>query len=230
MTEATAQDVVRRQWPPYGPGSTRLLVLGWCLWLLGAWGATLWNDSPVPATRWMVFSALIGLMAIWPVWRLSISDPITSRRGRWDAMGQTLLDWACLMVVFQVVVWPLRLTAGWSLAQTWWLDASIGVWSGLTGLLIAWGRCGTTCAGRTLAMVGCLALLFAEPAVMLLIGGNWTLRVSPIETVWALCAPPTRFRVEPWVSQVTAVALAAAVGWLALGVWVGATRLDRPHR
>lgn len=219
MTEATTQDVVRRQWPPYGPGSTRLLVLGWCLWLLGAWLVTLWNDSPVPSTRWMVFSALIGLMAIWPVWRLSQSEGFVPGGGRWNAIGQTLLDWVCLVAVLQVVIWPLQLTAGWSLSQAVWLDAAIAAWSGLTGLVIAWGRGWPGPGRRTLAAGLCLGLVLVEPALMLLIGGDWAWRVSPIETVWALCSPPTRFRLEPWASHVTATAVAAAVGWLGIGLW-----------
>ncbi len=76
-------------------------------------------------------------------------------------------------------------------------------------------------------MALCVGVLLAEPAAMLLSGGRWPVRVSPLEAVWALSAPAARARYGAWTPQVAAVAAAAAIGWLAWGVWLAAARRSR---
>ncbi|MEX2213783.1 MAG: hypothetical protein WD768_06635 [Phycisphaeraceae bacterium] len=61
--------------------SSRELLLGWCFWLLGSWfvlGLGL-DGTPV---RWMIFSAMIGMLMLWPLFRLS-QDGFLSPRRRW---------------------------------------------------------------------------------------------------------------------------------------------------
>lgn len=214
--------------------SVRGLILGWCLWLLGSWGVTLAIDSSVPAGRWMVFSVMMGLMAIWPAFRLSqANEPQVPGRLR-----LVLLDWLCMLAVFQTVVWPLRLLGAWSIRQACWLNGAVAAWSLLSGLLIAWG-CGRSAgSGRTAAMVLCILLLVGEPAVMLLAGlgrpagagPGWTMRVSPVQTVWALTRPPSRFRLDPWTDHIKAAGLAAVAGWVVLGGAALIGRIRRPDR
>ena len=195
--------------PP--PAHTRPLVLGWCLWLLGAWSVALFIDSTTPAVRWMVFSVLTGLMMIWPAVRLSqMNFDEAAKHGG----AQTLLDWLCLMLVLQAVIWPLRFSAQWSFTQTWWLDSAIMGWSALTALIIAWGRRSARPWTRSVAMGGCVGLLLGEPALMILVSGHWMLKISPIQTVWALSLPPKQFVLEPWITHVVAAAAAAMIGWL----------------
>ncbi|MEL7087873.1 MAG: hypothetical protein AAGL98_05435 [Planctomycetota bacterium] len=227
----------------------RVLMVGWCLWLLGAW-IVLWvvGGWTVPALRSMVFASVVGLMGLWPAVRLSqmtrrypavgagglpeIGD-VTARE--WArACGGTLIDWVCLNAVFQIVLWPLQLAAGWEVIQTVWLSIAVVAWSLLTGLLIAWGR-GTDRGGwRMAAMLLCIGLVVVEPALWCL---GWMsgaspgvgmpmMRLSPIQALWTLSAPG--MAPEQAVSiviaqapQIVSAAVAALVGWGVLGGLLG---------
>ena len=215
--------------------SPRELVLAWCIWLLGSWGVTLSIDSAVPAVRWMVYSSLIGLMMMWPAYRLS-QGCVKKKRGD-DAdddspQGATSLitpsvilrDWFCLMMVFQAVVWPLRITARWEIQQTLWLDGAIAGWSLLAAALTAMGCRSCRAGHRTIAMLCCLMLLLGEPLVMWLWnvvvhpgvddGVIWTMRVSPIQAIWGLTDIPSSWSMHPWASSVFTVLAAATVVWM----------------
>jgi hypothetical protein len=187
------------------------LLLGWCLWLLGTWAVTLMIDSLKPGSRWMVLSAAIGLMAIWPAVRLSQHDKQRFLSELW----RILLDWLCLILILQIVIWPLRITSGWSFAQTGWIAGGLLGWSLLTGLLIAAaGR-----LGRVPAMCLCLLLLLGEPVVLVLFDGAidptawWLTCFRPLQTLWGLTAPASKLTIEPWAGNVRAVLLLAVVGW-----------------
>ncbi len=222
-------------------------MLAWCLWLLGSWAVTLWLDSTRPAVRWMVFAALMGLMLLWPVFRLSQDYPVPQRyrtaekRGPAERasaptprdwlppalpLGRVLLDWLSLILVFQAVIWPLLVTAGWGLKQTLLLDAAVASWSLVTAALVAWGCRGRTAGHRATAMVLCLLLVLGEPAVLAMLdlvwpgpAGGWTLRVSPIQTIWALTDPTWSWSAAAtagWVERVAAAAAAGGLGWVLL--------------
>ena len=61
--------------------SSRELLLGWCFWLLGSWFVLgLGLDGKPP--RWMIFSAMIGMLILWPLYRLS-QDGFLPARKRW---------------------------------------------------------------------------------------------------------------------------------------------------
>ena len=210
----------------------RLLMLGWCIWLMGTWIVLFFTMGWAgQAFRVMVFASLIGLMGVWPAVRLSQIDPAAGglrgshgveHPGLWaGACRRTLVDWLCLNLVWQAVVWPLRLAGGWGLGQAAWVSGAVAAWSLLTGLIIAWGR-GTDGAGRrAAAMVVCLGVVLAEPLLMwgVRLSGQVTvatMRVSPLQAVWNLTAHPGAAAPGPWVQQVVAVALAAGAGWAAL--------------
>ena len=201
----------------------RAVVLGWCIWLLGVWCGSLWIDSTVPAARWMIFSALIGLMALWPAVRLSIDE------ARAIGCGEPMVEWLALNVVFQAVVWPLSLSARWSLEQTLWLDAAVMGWSCLTSLLIANGiRCRRVWP-RVAMMLLCVMLVLAEPAAAALLSvwgtaGFVVMHISPIQTVWALTDMPVTWESGPWRSNVLVVIAAATIGWTLL-VLIGRQRV-----
>ena len=215
-------------------GEVRELMLGWCLWLLGAWAVTLFLDAPVPAARWMILLAAIGLMLAWPALRLS------QRNGRGGTLRITLLDWASLMIILQAVIWPLRLASGlgdplWTVGQALWLAAAMGAWSLLTGAIIAAGRWTTSGLGRTLAMTLCVLLLVGEPLVMVLAArnGGWAFWVSPVGVLWELMGPRYGLDYPAIQARTVAAGFAAVAAWAALG----AVRLfprhradaDRPH-
>lgn len=220
----------------------RVLLVGWCLWLLGAW-VVLWvvGGWTVPALRSMIFASTVGLLGLWPAVRLSQmtrrypaiapggmpeTGDVTAREwGR--ACGGTLIDWVCLNLVFQIVLWPLQLAAGWQTVQTIWLAATVAAWSLLTGLLIAWGR-GTDRGGwRMAAMLLCVGLVVVEPALWCLgwmsgAMGMPMMRLSPIQSLWALSSPgmvPEQAAavVMAQAPQIVSAAVAAFVGWGVLG-------------
>ena len=199
-----------------GEGGTRVLVLGWCLWLLGAWGV-MWvlGGWTLPALRSMVFAGMLGLMGVWPAVRLSQPTPpwpgrggagagpwlgsgggVTPRGWLW-VCGVTWGDWVALNVIFQAVIWPLRWAGGWPALQAVWLTVAVAGWSLLTGLLIAWGRGGNEALRRSGAMVACVGVVVAEPLLWWLawwagvLGGTGepTMRLSPLQALWHFTAP-----------------------------------------
>ena len=242
-----------------GGGARGLLVLGWCLWLLGAWvGMWAWGGWTVPALRAMVFAGMLGIMGVWPAVRLSQatptptpeSDPRKSRRGgvptvdpqrgggplgeptagAWlRVCAATAGDWLALNLVFQAVIWPLRLAAGWAVLQAAWLAGAVGAWSLLTALLIAWGRGGNDALRRSAAMIACVGVVLAEPLLWWLawragvLGGvgETAMRLSPLQALWHFTAPGLGPRslqliIQQQGAQVLGVAAAAAAGWLVL--------------
>lgn len=234
------------------------LVLMWCLWLLGTWVVVVGFSPSVPAARWLIFACLIGLMALWPALRLSqelipagwmpplpgaggVASPnalqggSTPLGGAWWRPRLIFTDWFCLLLVFQVVLWPLRLSTRWSVPQAAWLDAAVAAWSLLTGAVIVFfsGPPGANSAGigtetrsgsggrRAWGMAACVALLLAEPLLLGLVnfgasqggGAVWPLRVSPIQVIWELAGPPDRWAVRAWRPQILSAAFAAGLAW-----------------
>ena len=234
--------------------------MAWCLWLVGCWAVTLWMESAIPAARWMIFASTIGLLVLWPAVRLSQDllalDPGREHPGAAERLGPgseafdvhvlavLLLDWLSLNLVFQVVIWPMRLYATWGFQQTLWIIATVMTWSLVSGLIVAWGcleplmHPGARPARhrrtfrRPLAMLLCLGLLFAEPLFMVLVdalpasspSGGWTMRISPIELLWQLTRHPSKFALAPWPGVIGAMAVAGILGWVSL--WLAVNRRE----
>lgn len=198
------------------PATARNIVLLWCLWLLGSWTVTMRIDAAVPASRWMMYACITGLMIIWPLLRLSQDLP------RRSAALIVLWDWLCLNLVFQAVIWPLQFSAGWSWWQAVWIDASIAAWSALTGFILAMGAGWRGGLQRAIAMALCLAVVLGEPLVMALLNSamdgdrsvTWSLRISPVTAIRDMTAaePSTP------VAAILSVAVAAALGWVAVSL------------
>lgn len=170
-------------------------------------------DGGQAASRWMVFSCMIGLMLIWPVFRLS------QNVGRAIPAESILWDWLCLNMVLQAVIWPLHVTASWSVEQALWLIVALAGWSLLTGLLLLICSGWTSGSGRAVGAVMCLLLVLGEPVAMAALAGArlsgaWSMRVSPINTLWALTERPARV----WPMQILGVAAAAIASWLIVGL------------
>ena len=221
---------------PYG---LRALVLGWCMWLLISWSITLAIGATAHAVRWVVFCALVGLMGVWPALRLSQQLPgehgkDEGGRSTYDPalatekVMATWLDWVCLMLVFQVVIWPLMIVGRWTFEQTLWLNVAVMSWSALTGLCIGLGRIIPIPGGRSLAMMLGMLLVVAEPVVMMFLGHNpaamllgqgdpdTAMHVSPIQAVWELTTTIQPSDPSPWVPVILSIALAALLGWVML--------------
>jgi hypothetical protein len=206
--------------------SPRALVLAWCLFLLMSWGLILQFDSPVPAVRWMVYACLVALMILWPVYRLS-------QDGGMDATGRPplspqriLLDWVCLALVLQTVLWPMHLTAEWTIEQTFWLDVAFCGWTAVTGLIVAIGCQSNSGGHRTAAVALCVLLLLGEPVLLAALnsgvfGGlsiHWTMRVSPLGAVSVMMTPMEYWQGGSYPVHAVSVAVAAAVGWVLFGL------------
>ena len=219
-----AQGLPARRRPP-GPleaGGLRVVIIAWCFWLLGSWGAAWLADTGLPRVRWMLLSGVLGMMVVWPALRLSQAvHPREPGRGAF----QIFLDWLAMIVVFQAVIWSLHLIAGWSLSRGYWLDSAIVSWTLLSALIVAWGRMSESGWVRTGAMALCLGVVLAEPVlgVLGLYRDAVGMRVSPLETLWALTNLPERAPLGVWQERIVVVGLAALLGWsvLAAGGWWG---------
>lgn len=206
--------------------SPRVLILFWVLWLLGSWGATFGVDPQGPVQRWMIFSAVVGLMVLWPVLRLSQDGP-DHEGAPAGVLGRVLLDWISLNLVMQTVIWPLHMIGGWSFPQTLWLDAALASWSLLTGVFIAAGCRSSLAWRRVLCSVMALGLLVGEPLAMWLVNLGrsadhalvWTMRVSPLQTLWHMTTRSSLWEPEPWATHVLIVASAAVLGWIGLAMF-----------
>jgi len=209
--------------------SPRWLVLGWCLWLLCSWAVTLWIDSPEPAVRWMLFSSMTGMLVVWPLLRLSQAGAV---RGGVHPVG-VACDWLLLNLVFQAVVWPLMITAKWSVMQTVLLVGVAAAWSLAIGAVVAWGAMRSGAARRSLSMAGVLAILLAEPVLQGVTRGTglrWAARVSPIEALWVLTS--NRIGVSGddlmrYAAQAVTIAVAGVLLWLLVAV-VSRSGVPRP--
>lgn len=216
--------------------STRLLVLLWCMYLFGVWLLSLQADSPTPASHWMIWCMMVGMLIIWPALTLSQTRyivrkhhhepnpdglpgmPIPVPMRTWVVFVQ----WLCLGLVNQSVLWPLQITAGWATYQTMWINAALLSWSLLIGLFIAVGKRSFSSVHRTLAMLICVGLVFGEPLLQAMLNTSWHMMISPLNTVHQLLLGHITNSVT---SHITGVALAACVGWGVLGI-IQAARVE----
>ncbi len=146
-----------------------------------------------------------------------------------------MMDWVCLLLVFQVVVWPLMLVGRWSIEQTLWLDLAVVFWSLLTAVLVGLGRVlpFTRGAGvRVGAMLLCVLLLLGEPAWMAISGVGfdtagaeavgegwrvqWQMRISPLQALWELTTTIQPYDPSAWRPTILSTAVAAGLGLLVL--------------
>jgi hypothetical protein len=227
----TTQQMRQWRW-----ASTRLLVLLWCFYLFGIWILSLQADSPTPASHWMIWCMMIGLMIVWPAMQLSQSryiirpdhssqsqdglpgDPIPVPMRTWVVFVQ----WLSLALVNQSVLWPLQITAGWMTMQTMWINAAMLAWSLLAGLFIAVGKRTFSSMHRSVSMLICVGLMFAEPFLQVVAARSWYMIISPLTTINQLL---NGHITTAATTHITTVALAACVGWGLLGM-IQAARVE----
>lgn len=201
-------------------GWLRIVIVVWCFWLLGAWGAAWLSDSSVPRVRWMMFAGSFGLMLVWPAFRLS--EQVQNDKPGHGSLP-VFLDWLAMVGVYQAVIWSLHLLAAWPLVRGIWLDAAVLAWSLLTALIVAAARRWPVGWARMVGMGLCIALVFAEPiaiwAAVISGGQAWPMFVSPIQAFWELTQPPNQGTIAPWDQRTMMIALIAVMGWVSLGLW-----------
>jgi hypothetical protein len=151
-----------------------------------------------------------------------------------------LRDWLCLLTVFQIVIWTMRYTTGWTIEQAAWLNGTLAAWSLLVALLIAIGCRSLKGTHRTLTMAVILLFILAEPMLMLIDNANmvsqadsnhipapsimhdssnwltWQMKISPIDVMYALTTTPIKYKLGQLPIRIICVAAAALIGWLGL--------------
>ena len=191
----------------------RVIVLGWCLWLIGSWVVALWSGSATPAARWMLLSTTVGLTALWPIVRLSLEAPSSLAPVRVVAV-----EWLALAGILQAVVWPLALTAGWEASQTLWIDGAVLAWSLVTASIVALALRSRRAGHRAVAAALCMLFLFGEPLAVGLMaaphGAGVVMRITPFQTLWALTDEGRLWTMTSWRVNVGAAMVAALLSWL----------------
>lgn len=146
----------------------RGLVMLAALWVFTAWILLFGLRPPVqpqtasygPTLEILFASIGVGVAIGWPLLRLSArpsSAPVL----------QSMLDALALMILLQVVVWPLRLVSSWTLPRTWMIVGAICVAVLLSGAVLAMTSSAQRRRTRTNAMIACVALAVLPVGVAL---------------------------------------------------------------
>ena len=204
---------------------SRPLLLAWCLWLLASWVANLAAYSPqrswvteidgldhwrvpadafIPIARSMMISIALSIGLVWPAWRLSLSGP--------EPIGRTISDGVSLWAVAQVVVWPLRVLVGLSLADLALISLTLLNVTALAGVCVNIGRRGGPLL-RGATMVICAAGLMGPWLVAYLGGGRDADRLSPLWALWWLSAGGVSARAVSGSLLMVAILIAAVASW-----------------
>ncbi len=123
------------------------------------------------------------------------------------------VDWVCLAFVFETVCWPLKIILEWTIPQMLWLNGAVLAWSLLAGLFTAAGARSSYSRHRSAAILLCVGVLLGEPLLQIILGIPWTMRVSPIQTVWALLQGNITATIKV---HILSVAIGSSIGWLLL--------------
>lgn len=196
----------------------RTLVIGWCLWLLGAWfvNNTLegWAvHTPIAALRWTALATVVGIMLVWPAWRLSC-------RHAQAFTFNTLLDMLLLLGLFQIVA--AAIARSYSPLRAVLIDLTVVIWAIPIGMWIDLGRRGDA-AVRTLAMFGCMVTFAGGAVAAGHVDGPVAVAVSPLRTLWELMATSAAFTDLALAWAMAAVAAGWVLLWVIARVIVGRT-------
>jgi hypothetical protein len=201
--------------PPHPP---RGLVVGASVWIATSWFFLMGSAPPLqptslsytPAIRMMVQSMLMLTIVAWPLVRLSCAPrprPVLS----------ALLDTIALLVLWQIVLWPMRLVTTWPVARMLLVNGEAVASTMFVGAIIAWS--GATQRGRTGAMIALLAWSVAVPVLARELDIRADMLQGPFVRAWFEGGRgPGPVTPGAWWS-------AAATGGLGLLVWgIAATR------
>jgi hypothetical protein len=224
--------------PLHQPSLTsRGLVVGWCAWLLISWVLNLIIDGPtsitgpsgerlveadgfVPSVRGLLESMAFGLLLVWPAWRLSEPD------GRWPGR-RVIADLVPLLLVIQVVLWPLRLVMPWSITQTALIDATLAAWAAAAAMCVWVGLLVDTGAARAAAMLAAAIMPTIGWVITAItretFGASW----SPFYQLWMLASanPAMRAGVLGW--RLGVLAMLVGMAWMVVMVTIAPTLAGR---
>ena len=162
------------QYPPVAvPRSLVFLASGW---LFGSWVLAVGLRPPIqpsslvfePSARLFLASIVLGILVAWPLLRLSGPRQPRSRIA-------TGLDLISLVVLIQIVLWPLRLMTSWSVEQTALIDALLVGWVILGGAFIA-----AAIPRGPVVRVAAMSSLLAWLIIPLPVAFTW----SPLGMIW----------------------------------------------
>ena len=194
-------------------------------WLLVSWLIAVGIRPPIhpssstytPAAQILLASIVLGGLVAWPLLRLS--GPARSR-----PISQSLLDMVSLLVLLQIVLWPLRLVTSWTVSRLLLIDLSICAWLTTCSAIIAIGIT-VSSPLRTLAMLILIAWILG-PLSISTIGypAGLDFQASPIGAIWSLTSHGSELPdSNTWIWM--------AIGWLiAVLAWALACILTAPGR
>lgn len=202
----------------------RGLIFFASMWLIVSWIIALGLRTPVqpssasytPGVRLMLLCVTIGLVIGWPLLRLSQSRP-------WHVFAQTWLDLLVLLGLLQVVIWPLRLVTTWTTWRTAAIDATIVGWLLLAGAIVAAAVASDRRGPRILAMLACVAMCIAGPALAWLglmtgVHASELIGLSPLMAVNTLSEGISTHPSSTQWMWIGLLWFADAVVWIALAV------------
>lgn len=118
----------------------RTLLLWWSIWLLASWVLSFgWSSPFMPnlraygsSVRQLLVLLAIGLMIVWPLFRLSAQN-----RGAPRIVA--FVDFIALVFTLQVVLWPMRIAGQWSVLRLTALDFMLCSWALVIAACVAMG-------------------------------------------------------------------------------------------
>jgi hypothetical protein len=196
---------------------SRHLLLGWLVWLLISLTVNLAIDSPLsvwtndtlrPAVRGLTQSIVIGLVLVWPVWRLS------QRRDPQPGY-QTATDLFVLLLTAQIPLAGMMVWAAWPPRHLLLVDLIVVTYTCASAVLLWLGWRHGGFLARAAAAMGCGALLLAGWAAFALGASPELALWSPNSLLWALAHPLTELPAEQVLWRAAVVGGAAGALWLA---------------
>jgi hypothetical protein len=178
---------------PIGLVIPRGLVMLTALWVFASWLFLFGTNPPIQAqsasygpTIQMLFALVgVGVGIAWPLLRL------TGQRSR-QPVAQALVDGLAIVVLLQVVIWPLRLVTTWSLPRTVGVHIALILSVCCVGALLSIAHASSNPRTRTAAMALLVALVAIPPCVWAVLPESWVtfhlLAVSPPALLGTLAA------------------------------------------
>ena len=159
----------------------------------------------------LVVSIMIGILIAWPLARLSNSKP---RRPLLSAF----LDMISLLVLTQIVIWPLRLVTTWTVERILTISLDLLANTLLVGGLLA--LVGVTRRGATITMLALVVVVLIPPILAMGTPIDPILSPSPLVRIWVTASGgPGPLPPNAWAG-----ALVTGVG--ALSLWLLAGRIS----
>lgn len=210
------------------PRDTLLFATGW---IVVTWFLTMGVRAPLapsPASyhlqvRLLLLMVGVGFFIGWPMFRLSQRPPR-------QHVLEVFLDVFTLILLWQVLFWPLGTITAWPFQSLLLLNVLVCLWTLIIGAIVALGLRIRGSVFRLVAMVVVLVLTLLPLAIALgmVIRGHqpaaWT-SSSPLELIRQVASPSTLesntvsvVLTFPWI-WLTVLSLVAVLSWISAITW-----------